>query len=266
MVLLDGKKLSEKILNNLKKEIKARQLKLRLAVILIGESPVSKIFIKEKEKACKKIGIDFIFFQYSENGSRDIIKKKIKKIANDPVNSGVVIQLPIPKTFNTGELLNFIPERKDVDVLSDKSFQKFSKGKLAILPPTVGAAATLLERYGIEIENKNIAVVGRGRLVGKPLAAWLKLQKVKFSIADKNTKNISSFIKKADIIISGTGQKDLIKGDMVKEGVVVIDFDHDVDFKSVSKKASYITPVPGGVGPMTVACLLENLTKLARAL
>ena len=269
MKLLDGKKISEEILNELKKEIKNHRLKLQLAVVLVGQDPSSKIFINEKKKACEKIGADFKFYQYAENASQHIIREAIKKIVNDTKNSGAVIQLPLPASpasgpekFDTGELLNLIPEEKDVGVLSEASFKKFSEGKSLILPPTVGAVAALLKRYGIKIKNKNIVIVGRGRLVGKPLAAWPKLQKAKFFVVDKNTENISSYAKKADILIAGTGQNKIIKGNMVKEGAVVIDFSRDVDFKSVSKKAGYITPVPGGIGPVTVACLLENLVKL----
>jgi len=278
MRLLAGKKLAEKILQGLKKQIQKRRLRLRLAVILIGDSLVSKIFIREKKKACQKIGVDFKFFKCPENTSRDIILEEIKKIVADKNNSGIVIQLPLPASpaggpgkFHTEEFLNLIPEGKDVDVLSEKSFRNFANGELEILPPTVGAVATLLKKYGIRIKNKNIVVVGKGQLVGKPLAAWLKLQKAQFSILDKNTKNICSYTQKADILISGVGSPNLIKGDMVKKGVIAIDVGSsvkngravgDIDFKSVSKKASYITPVPGGVGPLTVACLLDNLVKL----
>jgi len=146
--------------------------------------------------------------------------------------------------------------------LSEKSFRKFARGESLILPPTVGAVSILFKKYRIKIRSKNIVVIGGGRLVGKPLVAWLKFQKAKFLALDKSTKNISSYTEKADILISGVGKKNLIKGEMVKKGAVVVDFGGDVDFKSVSKKSSYITPVPGGVGPITVACLLENLVKL----
>jgi len=174
-------------------------------------------------------------------------KKEIKKIAEDPNNSGVVIQLPLSENLNTEEILNLIPSEKNIEVSS----------------PVVCGIAHILKEYKISLKGKNIVLVGKGRLVGRPLTAWLKKQKLAVSNIDK--------IKKADIIISGVGKPNLVTGDMVKKGVVVIDagtsFRHgkllgDVDFKDVSKKASYITPVPGGVGPMTVACLLKNLVKL----
>ncbi len=258
MVLLDGKKIADEILTNLK----TRSKKIKLAVILVGEDSSSQIFINQKRRACEKVGIDFELYQFHENGSREILLEEIKKIVNDSVNSGVIIQLPLPEKFNAEEFLNLIPEEKDIDVLSKKSFEKFARGESLILPPTIGAISTLFKNYKIEIENRNIVIVGAGRLVGKPLVAWLKLQGAKFSVLDESVKDISSYTAKADILISGVGETSLIKGDMVKEGAVVIDFAKDIDFESVSKKAGYITPVPGGIGPITVACLLENLIKL----
>lgn len=238
MKILDGKKLSKKILKNLKREIEKRGLKLKLAVIFVGKDPASKIFIREKKKACEFVGIDFELLRFPARISGSMLKKEIKKIVKDPTISGVIIQLPLPEKFNVQEFLNLIPREKDVEFFS----------------PVVCAVDYLLKEYKISLQAKKIVLVGRGRLVGRPVAKWLREQKIKVLNIDK--------IKQADIIISGVGKPNLIKGDMVKKGVVVIDAGGDVDFKSVSKKARYITPVPGGVGPMTVACLLQNLIKL----
>ncbi len=262
--ILDGKKLSEDILSNLKKEIKTRQLKLKLAVVLVGKDLASRIYVRKKELACKKIGVDFKLYRFDSRIRIDRLKKEVKRMAEDQKNSGIVIQLPLPKNMDTAKILNIIPEKKDVDVLSENSFEKFAKGKSLIFPPTVGAVSYLLKDYKIRLKGKYIVIVGAGRLVGKPLAAWLNLQGANFSMLDKNTEDISAFTKKADILVSGVGKASLIKGDIVQKGAVVIDAGGDIDFKSVSKKASYITPVPGGVGPLTVACLLENLIKLNR--
>jgi len=264
MVLLDGKKLSEEIINNLKKEIQSRRLKLQLAVILVGQDQASQIFVNQKKKACERVGIGFKLFNFpAEIGSLQL-KGEIEKIIRDPANSGVIIQLPLPEQLvqKTQELLNLVPPEKDADVLSERSFEKFARGELSILPPTVGAVFSLFKKYNLEIKGKNIVIIGAGPLVGKPLAAWLKLKGAKFSLLDKTSQDISAYLKEADILITGTGEDKIIKGSVVKEGVVAIDFARDLDFKSVAKKASYITPVPGGVGPMTVACLLENLVKL----
>jgi len=269
--ILNGKELSEKILTKLKKEVKKSKLKLRLAVIQVGENSVSQVFINQKKKACEKTGINFKLFKFpAEIGLREL-KKETEKIVKSKVTSGVIIQLPLPKKFLAEEFLNLIPEGKDIDVLSEKSLGKFYQGCLKILPPTVSGILKLLKSYKIGSIGKNVVIVGAGRLVGFPLATQLLKEKATLSVLNEWTRDASSFTKKADILISGVGKPNLIKGNVVKKGVVVIDAGTsikkgklvgDVDFKSVSKKASYITPVPGGVGPLTVACLLENLAVL----
>jgi len=283
-IIIDGRKLSGKILKKIEKEIKKKQLKLKLAVILVGGDLISKLYIQEKRFACANVGIDFELFKFPFKIKELELKKEIKKIVKDPKNSGVIIQLPLDKRFKTQEILDIIPSNKDIDVLSSANISEFYGGTLSILPPVVSGIRHLLKEYNISIKNKKIVLVGVGRLVGWPLSLWLLKEGASFSVADKTTKNISSLTKKADIIISGTGKPNLITGKMVKKGVVVIDAGAsslprvrgklkeggmsrskgDVDFESVSKKAGYITPVPGGVGPMTVACLLENLLKIKK--
>lgn len=271
MILLDGKKLAEKILENLKKEIRSRKLKLKLAVIQVGENSVSRVFINQKEKACRETGIYFELFKFPAGIKKGSFKKAIEKIVKNPKNSGVVIQLPLPNNFNPEEFLNLIPEEKDADVLSERSLGKFYQGTLKILPSTVQGILKLLNQYKIFLKGKNIVIIGAGRLVGFPLALQLLKEKATVSILNEFSKDTPSFTKKADILISAVGKPNLIKGNMVKNGAIIIDAGSsieggkssgDIDFKSVSKKASYITPVPGGVGPMTVACLLKNLLKL----
>jgi methylenetetrahydrofolate dehydrogenase (NADP+)/methenyltetrahydrofolate cyclohydrolase len=271
MKILDGKKLSEKILETLKKEIKSRRLKLKLAVILVGKNLASQVFINQKKKACEKVEIDFELYKFPAKISALDLKKEIKKIVKNPINSGVVIQLPLPPKFSPDEFLNLIFEEKDIDVLSEKSLGKFYQGALKISPPTVNGILRLLKNYKIKLKGKNVVIVGAGRLVGFPLATQLLKEKATLSVLNEFTKDTPFFTKKADILISAVGKPDLITGKMVKRGVIVIDAGTsvkkgksvgDVDFKSVSKRAGYITPVPGGVGPLTVAYLLENLVKL----
>jgi len=286
MKILDGKKLAEKILERNKKEIKNHRLNLKLAVILVGENPVSKIFVEQKKKACEKVRIDFDLLKFSEKIKKPELKEKIGKICKKSNISGVIIQLPLPKKFIPEEFLNLIPEEKDVDVLSEESLGKFyqtlpsfssknlgGQETLKILPPTVEGILHFFRYYKIELKGKNIVIIGAGRLVGFPLALQLLKEKATLSVLNEFTKDTPSFTKKADILISGVGKPNLIKNKMVKDKVVVIDagtsikngkLTGDIDFKGVSKKASYITPVPGGVGPMTVACLLENLVKLSK--
>jgi methylenetetrahydrofolate dehydrogenase (NADP+)/methenyltetrahydrofolate cyclohydrolase len=245
---------------------------LRLAVIQVGENPVSNVYIEQKRKTAQKIGLGFKLFQFNEKINSGELKREIGKIVEDPEISGVIIQLPLPKKLQPEEFLNLIPEKKDIDVLSEKSLGKYYQGKLKILPPIVGGILGLLRNYKIELKGKNVVLMGAGRLVGLPLVPQLLREKATVSVLNEFTKNPSFFTKKADILISGVGKPGLIKGSMVERGAAVIDAGTavgkgkllvgDVDFKSVSKKAGWITPVPGGVGPLTVACLLENLVKL----
>lgn len=257
-MILDGKKLADKILDNLKKEIKEKQLKLKLAVVLVGESELSQTYINRKREAAKRAGVDFELFSFPEDISQEELENKIKNIKDA---TGIVIQLPLPENIDTDKILNIIPEEKDVE--------GFVSG---IKSPIVLAIEELLKEYGIPLQGK-IVVIGKGRLVGKPVAEWLENKGLDFKVIDKSEKNISSITKKADVIISGTGTPNLIKQDMVKKGVVVIDVGTcklegkvigDVDFEKVCLKAKCITPCIGGVGPLTIACLLRNLLFCAR--
>ncbi|MFH1656629.1 MAG: bifunctional 5,10-methylenetetrahydrofolate dehydrogenase/5,10-methenyltetrahydrofolate cyclohydrolase, partial [Candidatus Nealsonbacteria bacterium] len=269
--ILNGKKISEKIFKKLKQEIKNKKLKLKLAVILVGNNLISEVYARKKRIACQDVGINFELFQFPSTINKLKLKKEIEKINKKKDVSGIVIQLPLPEKFNNQEFLNFIFSEKDIDVLSEKNLSEFYGGTLKFLPPVVGAVKKILEEYKIDIKNKKIVLVGKGRLVGKPLSIWLMNQQVDFSIVDRSIKDISSYTKKADIIISGVGLPNFITGKLVKKGVIVIDAGTssekgktigDIDFRSVSEKAEYITPVPGGVGPVTIACLLENLVKI----
>lgn len=273
MILLNGKKLSEKILGRLEKEIKNKNLKLKLAVVLVGNDPISEIFARQKEIACKKIGVKFSLFKLPSAISFFEITKLIEKLNKKPDILGIVVQLPLPKCLQDKdqEILNAISTQKDVDTLSEESLGKFYTGGLSILPPVVGAVSRLLDNYKITIKRKDILLVGAARLVGFPLAVWLLKQKATVSVINKFTEDTYGFLKKSDIIISGVGKANLIKGSMLKKGVIIVDAGTslkgkrlvgDVDFKSAVKKARSITPVPGGVGPLTVVCLLENLVKL----
>lgn len=233
-MILDGKKLAQKILKDLRREIVRKKLKLKLAVVLVGEDSDSKIFIKQKRKACELIGINFELFQFPKKIQQRELAGKIKEIVKSDI-SGLVVQLPLPGHIDTDEILSLVPTEKDAEYIS----------------PVVCAIGSLLKEYKISLKNKKIVLIGKGRLVGQPVSKWLKSQNLIFSGIEN--------IKQADIIISGVGRPDFIKGEMIKKGAVVIDVGKDVEFRSVSQKAGYLTPTPGGVGPMTVACLLKNL-------
>ena len=270
-IILDGEKIARKILQDVKKQVSKRYV--QLAVIQVGRNLVSESYIRKKQEVAKNIGIDFKLVQLPESISSEKLKEEIQKIGRDPKVSGMIIQLPLPKHIHAKEILDRIPVSKDVDVLSSAAFEKFKTGKLPILPPTVAAVSALFSAYGIEAIGKKIVLVGSGRLVGLPLSIWLERQGVTIQVVNKETKDISSVCQEADILISGVGKTNLITGEMIKEGAVVVDagtsVEHgktkgDVDFESVAKKASYLTPVPGGVGPVTVACLFQNLLFLSQ--
>lgn len=290
MILLDGKKLAYKILEELKQEIAGTKKQLRLAVVVVprslkatgipaaqsglgmGENPAVKKFIEQKKKTAASIGINVRIYPFEEKVTTNELRKRVAEIVHEKKNTGVIIQLPLPSHINTQYILNSVTPEKDVDVLSARSIGNFVVGKSLILPPVVGAVKAFFDEYQIDYKSKYTVVVGAGNLVGGPLAFWLLSEKVTFSVLRSATKNPEEFLRKADIIISGVGRPKFITGDMVKKGVVVIDAGTsesegklvgDVDFDSVSKKASYLTPVLGGVGPLTIAMLLRNLLILS---
>ena len=273
MILLDGKKLSQKILEELKKEISGIKRQLRLAVVVVGEDAVVRKFIEQKKKAAEQVGIDIRVYPFEEKITTNELRKRIAEIAHEKKNTGVIIQLPLSAHINTQYILNSVTPEKDVDMLSSRSLGNFIVGKSQIFPPVVGAIKAFFDEYQIDYKNKYIVIAGAGNLVGRPTALWLLNEKATFSVIRSSTQNPREFTEKADIVISGVGKPKFIIADMVKEGVVVIDAGTsesegklvgDVDFDSVSKKASFITPVPGGVGPVTVAILLKNLVTLAK--
>ena len=289
--ILSGESLARRVLLNLKKK---RRKNLSLAVIQVGENQGSLKYIAEKEKAAEDLGVGFQVISFPFRVSQATLMKTVEKIGKDKGVSGMIVQLPLPKHLRTQPILDAIPRQKDVDVLSSSSFAEFVFGTFPVLPPTVAAISLLLKqtkprtrtpnesklrtgqassvRGKKNLEGTRIAVVGAGRLVGLPISLWLAQQGAVVSLIQKGTSNAAQLIKRADIVISGVGKAKLITGTMIKKGAVVIDAGTsvesgktagDVDFKSVSKKAGYLSPVPGGVGPVTVACLLSNLIELA---
>ena len=266
MIILDGSTIAQQILRNLKLRVSGKNLKL--AVVQVGNNPVSAKYIKEKGKAAKRLGFGFQLYRFPEKIKGPALQSSLTQIAKDAKNTGLLIQLPLPSHLSLQEVLDCIPLQKDVDVLSAKALGLFSQGALPWLPPTVHAIFILLKETKVELKGARVLVIGAGRLVGLPVSLWLLREGATLTIANKSTQNLSSLTKQADVIISGVGKQGLITGKMIKKGAVVIDAgtsveagktSGDVDFESVAKKASFITPVPGGVGPLTVACLFQNL-------
>lgn len=273
MTLLDGKKISVEIFSELKKEIGGSARKFRLAVIVVGDDAATRQFIGVKKKKAEDIGIEVRIFSFPQTITTNELRKRIAEIVHEKKNTGVIVQLPLPPEINTNYILNAIPPEKDADCLSARSLGNFIVGKSPIDPPLVAAAKKFFETHNIDYVSKYIVVVGAGKLVGTPIILWLLRSGVTFSVVRASTLDISEFTRRADIIITGVGKPHLITENLVKEGVVIIDAGTsesegklvgDVDFDSVSPKASFITPVPGGLGPLGVAMLFQNLVTLSK--
>lgn len=272
-MIVDGKKLAQEILEELKEERKKIAKKIRLAVVLVGKNAASLSFIKQKEKIAKELDIDFRLYQYPENIKTKELRKKVSEICRVTYNRGIVVQLPLPSHIHPQSVLNAILPQKDPDILCEKNLGAFYTNRLKILPPTVSAIQFLLEKYQISVEGRTVLVIGRGQLVGKPVALWFINKGATVLVANSKTKNLKDLLKWAEIIVSSAGVPDLIKGEDIKEGAVIFDaavvsengqLKGDCDFESVKEKASLITPVPKGIGPLTVAFLYKNLLELVK--
>lgn len=272
MELLDGKKLAQKILDELKQALTDFEIKPRLAVAVVGRDPVVEKFIGQKKKKAHEIGIDVRVYPFAETITTNELRKRIAEIVHEEKNTGVVVQLPLPGHINAQYILNAVPPEKDVDVLSARAIGNFVVGKSSIFPTVPAAIKTLFEEYGVEYQKKQVAILGAGKLVGKPVAWWLAREGVTFSLLNSKTKDPEFFLHNADIIISGIGKPRVLRKEMIAEGAILIDAGTsesegktvgDVDIESVSEKAAYVTPVPGGIGPLTVALLFKNVILLA---
>ncbi len=279
-VILDGKKVAQKIKKQLKEEIKDYIRKgLRnpsLAVILVGNNPASEIYVKNKRKSCEEVGIKSIYLHLQEDIPEEELLKYIDKLNKDEDVDGILVQLPLPKHINTQQILNAIDPRKDVDGFHPENVGKLATGmKDAIIPCTPLGIWILLKEYNIETYKKDVVIVGASNIVGKPMALlFLKNEEATVTVCHRNTKDLAKHTREAEILIVAAGKANLITEDMVKEGAVVVDVGinrlengrivGDTDFENLIKKVSAITPVPGGVGPMTVASLLINTVSVYR--
>lgn len=266
--IMNGKDLSLPIEEEVKGFAKTCIIRPSVAVINIGNDPVSEKFIKAKEEACNRTGIYFRFHQFEEDTPELTIINKIKELNNDDYVNGIIINLPIPEKYNEKRLLNTIINSKDIDGLTDINVGRLISGRKSITPCSVLAIMELLKEYSVELEGKDVVIVGKGKLVSKPLINVLLEEGATVTVCHSKTNDLKKHTSEADIVISASGVKNLITDDMIKEGAVVIDAGctlendkiiGDVDFDKVSKKASLITPPTGGVGPMTVAMFLKNI-------
>jgi len=270
--LLLGRRFAEEVLLKIKKDIKKIKLKPGLAVILVGNDKASLCYVKIKQKKCEEVGINFKLFHFLEDQDSDSIKKIIVKLNKDLNVSGIIVQLPLPNHLDTNKIINLIDSKKDVDGLTNQNRNNFLNNKRNFSCCTPAAILKLLLKNKISLKNKKIVVVGRGNLVGYPLSLVLKKKKIKFKVCTQKTLDLKKETRDVDILISATGKPFLIRKDFIKEGCVVVDagtsyfenrFVGDVKFDEVRLRASYLTPEVGGVGPLTVAILLQNVFKAA---
>lgn len=276
--IINGKELSKKIRGQVKekvKELNNRGIKPKLAVIMVGENPASKVYVRNKSKACNEVGIEYEEFILNENIKMDELLEVIKKLNERKDIHGILLQSPVPKHLDIYKAFETIDYRKDVDGFHPINIGKLELNKETFVSCTPHGVMKMLEEYNIELQGTNVVILGRSNIVGKPLAQCLINKDATVTICHSKTKNIEEITKKADILISAIGRPKFITANMVKEGAVVIDVGinrletglvGDVDYEEVQNKASYITPVPGGVGPMTIAMLLNNVVIAAKGL
>jgi methylenetetrahydrofolate dehydrogenase (NADP+)/methenyltetrahydrofolate cyclohydrolase len=273
--LIDGKKISNEIKEEIKQEIevikKVDGKVPGLAVVLVGENPASKVYVGSKEKTCNALGMHSEKYVLPETTSEKELLELIETLNNKDEINGILVQLPLPKHIDEKKVIHAITPEKDVDGFHPENVGKLLIGDDTFKSCTPYGVVELLKRTGVELSGKDIVIVGRSNIVGKPLAALLINESATVTVCHSRTKDLKEVIKRAEIVVVAVGRERFLKEDMVKEGAIVIDVGinrdsdgklcGDVDFENVSKKTSYITPVPGGVGPMTIAMLMKNTLK-----
>lgn len=271
MELLDGKAVKKKVLEDLKEELKSLERPLGLVVIQVGEDEASKVYVRQKEKMAKELGFKFEHIKLAETVKQEELLETIDRLNEDETVDGILVQMPIPKHLDSKIVQNRINHLKDVDGLTDVNAGCLMHHKDTLVPCTPEGIVDLLKHYDIELSGKNVTIIGRSDLVGKPLASLMVNNDATVTLCHSKTKNLKLFTENADILIVAVGKAKLIKKEYIKDGAVIVDVGinrledgslcGDVDFEDVKDKASYITPVPGGVGQMTVAELANNTYK-----
>ena len=275
--IIDGKELAKKIRGKLKiecEELKKQGIYPKLAVTMVGDNPASKVYVKNKSKACEDVGIEYEEYLLEENTKQEELINLIKKLNEDDTVNGILLQSPIPSNLNINEAFKAITYKKDVDGFTPSSVGKLAIGEDTFISCTPYGVIKMFEEYNIDLVGKDLVILGRSNIVGKPLLQCCLNKNATVTICHSKTTNLKEHTKRADIVISAIGKAKFVTKDMIKEGAVVIDVGinrdengkivGDVDFESVEPIASYITPVPGGVGPMTIAMLMNNVIKATK--
>lgn len=274
--IIDGKKLAKKIREELKikcDELKQKGIYPKLAVIMVGNNPASKVYVRNKSNACADVGVEYVEYLLEENIEQEELIELIKKLNEDKTINGILLQSPIPMHLDINEAFKTITYIKDVDGFSPTSVGKLCIGEDTFISCTPYGVMKMLEEYNIDLNGKHVVILGRSNIVGKPLIQCCLQKNATVTICHSKTQKLEEITKQADVLISAIGQPEFVKTDMIKDKAVVIDVGinrnkdgklvGDVDFENVKEKASYITPVPGGVGPMTIAMLMNNVIKAA---
>ena len=272
--IIDGKKIAEEIKQKLAAEIKGWKKKPGLATVLVGEDPASKVYVYRKNVACKEYGFYSREIHLPENTTQAQLLKTVKELNNDKAIHGILVQLPLPEQIDENAILGAITPEKDVDGFNPLNYGLMLSGIPSFVPCTPRGVMHLIKSTGIPLEGKHAVVVGRSNIVGKPVAVLLLQENCTVTVCHSRTANLAEETKRADVLVAAVGKPGLITKHMVKDGAIVIDVGinrmhdgkmvGDVDFEDVKEKASFITPVPGGVGPMTIAMLLQNTFEAAK--
>lgn len=275
--IIDGKAISAQIREEIAekvKEYKSRTGNLPgLAVVIVGENPASQVYVRNKKRACEQVGFNSWVYEMPENTTQEELNALIDKLNNDKAVHGILVQLPLPKQLDEEQVILRIKPEKDVDAFHPVNVGRITIGNPKFLPCTPAGIMELLHRSDIDISGKECVVIGRSNIVGKPMALLLLAENGTVTVCHSKTKDLKEVCRRADILVVAIGKADFVTADMVKEGAVVIDvgmnrnadgkLTGDVDFQSVREVASYVTPVPGGVGPMTITMLLQNTLRAA---
>ena len=272
--IINGKEISAAIREEIKAEVQGMSVRPGLAVVLVGDDPASAVYVRNKSKACAEVGIYSEVYRLPEETGREQLLGLIEQLNQSPLIHGILVQLPLPKHLDPEEVIMAIDPAKDVDAFHPVNVGKIMIGNYDFLPCTPAGVMELLHRSGIEVSGKECVVIGRSNIVGKPQAMLLLHENATVTVCHSKTRNLPSVCRRADILVSAVGKPKFVTADMVRNGAVVIDVGMnrdengklcgDVDFEPVSEKASYITPVPGGVGPMTITMLLKNTVTAAK--
>lgn len=273
--IIDGKTVSQKVKDEIRAEIERDGLDIGLAVVIVGNNQASRVYVNNKKKACEVCGIKSYEYALPEETSEEQLLELVDSLNNDKNINGILVQLPLPKQINEEKIIEHISPLKDVDAFNAVNVGKIMIGNYAFLPCTPAGVMELIHSTGTEISGKECVVIGRSNIVGKPMAMLLLHENATVTICHSRTKNLAEVCRRADILVSAVGKADFVTADMVKDGAVVIDVGMnrnaenklcgDVKYDEVEPKASFITPVPGGVGPMTIAMLMKN-TLMAKKL